>query len=106
MNGLSSESAFITAMAAAGLEYHGEIVADGQLHRIKVNGDHNPNAWYVLHGDDLPAGSFGCWKRGIAETWCAKATEALTEAERADRDRKWQQQQGGHWFSKIFAITI
>lgn len=84
---------FIAALSAAGLEYAGEIIPDGRLHRIKVNGDHNPNSWYVLHGDGLPAGSFGCWKRGISETWCAKGTTELTEAERAERDRKWKQQQ-------------
>lgn len=80
------------AMAAAGLEYRGEIIPDGKLHRIKVNGDHNPNSWYVFHDDGLQAGSFGCWKRGFTESWCSKGTENLTEAERAERDRKWQQQ--------------
>lgn len=86
-------SEFRAALSAAGLDYHGEIIPDGRLHRIKVNGDHNPNSWYVLHGDGLPAGSFGCWKRGISETWCAKSGDTLTEAERAERDRKWKQQQ-------------
>lgn len=87
------ESSFRAAMAAAGLDYPGELIADGELHRIKVNGDHNPNSWYCLHGDGLLAGSFGCWKRGIAETWCAKSGDILTEAERAERDRRWKQQQ-------------
>ena len=84
---------FRAAMAAAGLDFPGEILPDGRLHRVKVNGDHNPNSWYVLHNDGLPAGSYGCWKRGLSETWCAKSGDILTEAERAERDRKWKQQQ-------------
>ena len=86
-------AAFQSAMAAAGLDYAGEIIADGTLHRIKINGDKTANSWYILHVDGLPAGEFGCWKLGIRETWCAKADTELTEAERAERDRRWRQQQ-------------
>ena len=82
---LHPESDFRAAMAAAGLDFPGDIIPDGHLHRVKVNGDHNPNGWYVLHLDGLPAGSYGCWKRGFTETWCAKSGDVLTEAERADR---------------------
>ena len=80
---------FHQALNSAGLEFSGDIVPDGALHRIKANGDRNPNAWYVLHADGVAAGVFGCWKRGITETWCAKDTAELTQEERADRDRKW-----------------
>ena len=89
---LHPESDFRAAMAAAGLDFPGEIIPDGQLHRIKVNGDRGPNCWYVLRLDRLPAGSFGCWKRGFTETWCAKTGDVLTEAERAERDRLWAKQ--------------
>ena len=89
---LHPESDFRAAMAAAGLDFPGDIIPDGQLHRIKVNGDRGPNCWYVLHLDRLPAGSFGCWKRGFTETWCAKTGDVLTEAERAERDRLWAKQ--------------
>jgi len=84
---------FRDAMRAAGLDYAGDIIPDGRLHRVKVNGDHNPNAWYVLHPDGIAAGSFGDWKRDITSTWCAKVGNLLTEAERAECDRKWRQQQ-------------
>ncbi|CDH45373.1 hypothetical protein BN874_230020 [Candidatus Contendobacter odensis Run_B_J11] len=80
---------FHQAVNTAGLDYSGDIVPDGALHRIKANGDRSPNAWYVLHADEVAAGVFGCWKRGITETWCAKDTAELTQEERADRDRKW-----------------
>lgn len=93
MNDQTAPSDFQAAMLAAGIEYNGQIIADGQLHRVKVNGDSDPNGWYVLHGDGLPAGMFGCWKRGIRETWCAKSDTELTPGERAERDRRWKQQQ-------------
>lgn len=85
--------AFRAAMTAAGLSYAGEIVPDGKLHPIKVAGDRSEKAWYLLHGDGLPAGAFGDHKRGISERWCFKSHETLTPEERAERDRKWRQQQ-------------
>ena len=90
---MSATIEFIAAMAAAGLDFSGEIIPDGQLHRIKLNGDRKPDSWYTLHLDGIAAGSFGCWKRGISETWCARTDDTLTEAERAERDRKWGEQQ-------------
>ena len=91
--GVQPEVAFLEAMINAGLDYQGAVIPDGLLHRFKVNGETNPNAWYVLHGDGIAAGMFGDWKRGIKETWCAKADTELTESERAERDRLWKQQQ-------------
>ena len=86
------ENKFHDAMRAAGLDYDGPIIADGQRHRIKVNGDRKPDSWYQLHPDHPAAGNFGCWKRGINENWCIASSENLTEAERAERDRRWRQQ--------------
>lgn len=87
------EAAFREAMAAAGLPFDGTIEPDGRLHRFKVNGDHGPNSFYKLYPDDPAAGLFGCWKRGISETWCAKSGDTLTTQERAERDRRWKQAQ-------------
>jgi len=84
---MNIEAAFLNALQAAGLDYTGPIIADGQLHRIKCTGDHNPNAWYVLHADDPAAGIFGHWKTGLSETWKADSPER-TDAERAEQARK------------------
>lgn len=75
---------FSAAMRGAGLSLPSELVADGKLHRFDVEGDkrHSKNGWYVLHADGLPAGEFGCWKRQIKETWCAKADNELSADER------------------------
>src|SRR6266404_117771 len=91
---------FRDAMAAAGIIFKGDLIADGKLKRVHVDGD-NPgsrNSWYVLHLDGTPAGAFGCKKRMGDEKikWSAKGTKPLTKAERkaisakvkADRDRR------------------
>jgi len=84
---MNIEADFLNALRGAGLNYSGEIIADGQLHRIKVNGDRKPDAWYVLHADDPAAGIFGHWKTGLSETWKADSPER-TDAERAEQARK------------------
>jgi len=78
-------SAFKEAMLKAGIEPPVEIIAaDSALHRFTVAGDRarSNNGWYVLHADEPAAGAFGCWKRGISETWCAKAYQTMTQAEK------------------------
>jgi putative DNA primase/helicase len=75
---------FKTAMQTAGIEPPAEIIADGKLHRFATGGkSKNVNGWYVFHLDDLAAGAFGCWKRGISETWCGKSHQTMTQAEKA-----------------------
>ncbi|WP_022977023.1 DUF927 domain-containing protein [Nevskia ramosa] len=81
---------FGRAMRAAGLDTDATIDADGKLHRFRVTGDRRDqrNGWYVLHADGLPAGEFGCWKRGLSETWHANIGRELDEGEReANRAR-------------------
>lgn len=85
-------AAFLDAMIVAGLDWDGPIIADNGLQRFKSNGDKTRNGWYVLHTDGVPAGQFGCYKRQIDQKWCAVASETLTAEQRADRDRRWQQQ--------------
>lgn len=75
---------FTHAMREAGIETEATIQADGQRHRFRVTGDKagSENGWYVLHLDGVPAGAFGCWKRGVSATWCAKSASVMTDAER------------------------
>lgn len=82
---MSSEETFKQAMQTAGVETDAAILADGTLHRFHVAGDRtgSKNGWYVLHADDPAAGQFGCFKRGISETWSAKAYTTLAPEEKA-----------------------
>lgn len=75
---------FKTAMQAAGIDPPAELIADSRLHRFTISGDkaRSDNGWYVLHTDTPAAGAFGCWKRGISETWCGKSHQTMTQAEK------------------------
>ena len=79
---------FLAAMRTAGIDYAGPLLADGDLHRFRAAEDHARNSWYVLHAGPPAAGAFGCWKRGIKETWCDDDTKQLTAAEREAVRRK------------------
>lgn len=82
---------FRQAMAAAGVPYSGDIITDtDDIQRFTVEGDkrNSVNGWYKLFTDGIPAGAFGCWKRGIEVTWCAKAAHEITPAEREAIERR------------------
>src|SRR3954464_16022169 len=66
-------SDFRDAMAQHGIVLKGMPVGDGKLHRFDVEGDGrgSNNGYYKLNLDGRPAGAFGCWKRGIKQTWKA-----------------------------------
>ena len=81
---------FRTAMVKAGLFIKAPIVTDGRLHRFYVEGDKrgSKNGWYALYCDDFPAGAYGCWKRGISETWCATSDTELSQEQREQNRRR------------------
>ncbi len=82
-------SDFITAMEASGVTPAEPIVqqlASGGLIRFQVAGDRagRRNGWAVLHLDGVPAGAFGCNKRGISDKWRANVERPrLSRADRA-----------------------
>lgn len=75
---------FKEALKAAGLHTKDNLLGDGRLRRIHIEGDRHgsKNGWYVLYGGAPAAGAFGCWKRGISESWCVKPERELTQAQR------------------------
>jgi putative DNA primase/helicase len=87
----NTESAFLDAMHAAGCApSDGHVIADGVLHRFRVDGDkpNTKNGWFLLFSDGVPSGAFGSWKHGINQTWCAKGKNELSHAERAEHSRR------------------
>jgi putative DNA primase/helicase len=76
--------AFTNALADFSISPRESIVFD-TFTRFHVEGDSkgSKNGFYILHSNGLPAGHFGCNKRGIAENWCIKNTNELTDIERA-----------------------
>ena len=82
---LASEvhASFRNAMAAVGINPPQEIVANGKFHRFSPEGRRGDHAgWYIAHQDEIFAGAFGCWRRGLSMNWSSKSERAMTVAER------------------------
>jgi len=81
----SPETQLIDAIRAAGLEPPDHIVMDGKIHRFKSGTKGKPGidkpGWYLVFGDGIPAGRFGCWRAGIEATWRADIGRKLTHTE-------------------------
>ena len=92
---------FIQAMAQADIMTTDEIIPDGKLHRIHIEGDRigSRNGWYVLHLDGVPAGgagAFGSWKDGITHTWSAKLERECTPQERTAHSARTEAAKAAH----------
>jgi phage/plasmid primase-like uncharacterized protein/KaiC/GvpD/RAD55 family RecA-like ATPase len=80
------EAQLIDAMRAAGLEPPDHIEMDGKIHRFKSGTKGSPGhgdkpGWYLIFGDGIPAGRFGCWRAGMEVTWRADVGRRLTQVE-------------------------
>jgi putative DNA primase/helicase len=66
------------------------LVADGLLHRHRIEGDKpgSLNGWHVLHLDNPASGAGGSWKAGHSVKWCSKRLSALTASERVEIARR------------------
>jgi len=87
------ETQLIDAMRAAGLEPPNEILMDGKIHRFRSGTKGSPGhgdkpGWYLIFGDGIPAGRFGCWRAGIEVTWRADVGRKLTEFEEMAHARR------------------
>lgn len=80
------EVQLIDAIRAAGLEPPDHIEMDGKIHRFKSGtkgapGHGDKPGWYLVFGDGIPAGRFGCWRMGMEQTWRADIGRRLTQTE-------------------------
>jgi phage/plasmid primase-like uncharacterized protein/KaiC/GvpD/RAD55 family RecA-like ATPase len=87
------EAQLIDAMRAAGLEPPNEIHMDGKIHRFKSGTKGSPGhgdkpGWYLVFGDGIPAGRFGCWRAGMEVTWRADVGRKLSQAEEMSHARR------------------
>lgn len=87
------EAQLIDAMRAAGLEPPDEIHMDGKIHRFKSGTKGSPGhgdkpGWYLVFGDGIPAGRFGCWRAGMEVTWRADVGRKLSQAEEISHARR------------------
>ena len=87
------EAQLIDAMRSAGLQPPDEILMDGKIHRFRSGTKGSPGhgdkpGWYLVFGDGIPAGRFGCWRSGIEVTWRADVGRKLTQAEEMSHARR------------------
>lgn len=94
---------FSAAMADAGIVTNEQIIADGSLHRIHVEGDKRgtKGGSYTLHLDGKPSGYFEHFKTGIKSTWSLSGKRepmsfAMREQIEADRRQRQAEQQQRH----------
>ena len=69
------------AIEKAGLKAPDVIVLDGTLYRFDADEKGGKTGWYIAHGDDIPGGAFGCWRRDIKQDWRASLGRELTPQE-------------------------
>ena len=86
------EEQLIDAIKAAGLEPPDHIEMDGKIHRFKSGTKGTPGidkpGWYLVFGDGIPAGRFGCWRLGMEQTWRADVGRKLTDFEEMAHARR------------------
>ena len=84
---------FREAIRQAGFDPPDHIEADGELHRFSTNGKRGDKAgYYVLHLDGIPAGLFGCWRKGFSQKWRADIGRSLTPSENAELTARMAEQ--------------
>lgn len=85
---MSSYYGFQEAIRNEGIEPPVEIIGDGNIHRFNTNGDKGKNCWYIFFPDEPAVGKFGCWKRGISQSWCSKAPRTFNNDEEKKQYQK------------------
>lgn len=78
-------------MRAHGLEPNKHtIIADGRIHRYRVDADKpgSCNGWYVLHLLPIPSAAFGSWRTGETHTFSDPDARPINRAERAEMLKK------------------
>jgi putative DNA primase/helicase len=88
----SPESQLREAMIQAGIRPPDELFFDGKIHRFrsdtKGSGGHDKPGWYLVFGDGIPAGRFGCWRSGVESSWRADVGRKLTASEEMAHARR------------------
>ena len=87
------EEQLIDAIQSAGLEPPDHIEMDGKLHRFRSGTKGSAKAgdksgWYVVFGDGVPAGRFGCWRMGFESPWRADVGRKLSPTEEMANARR------------------
>ena len=88
----SPESQLREAMIQSGIRPPDELFFDGKIHRFrshtKGSPGHDKPGWYLVFGDGIPAGRFGCWRSGVEVSFRADVGRKLTDMEEMAHARR------------------
>ena len=92
-NNIDTPEAQIKAeMERYGLTPPSSIYFDGVIHRFNSSsGKKDKSGWYLLHGDGIPAGAFGCFKNGVEQNWRADIGRELSPEEHAANNKRMEE---------------
>lgn len=65
-----------------------DVIEPGILHRFSTNGQRGDSAGWCKLFDDLRGGVFGCFRRGISESWSAADQHTMTREQRIELARQ------------------
>lgn len=91
---MSIES-FLDHAQERGIIFSKDIIQDGQLHRVHLDGDKkgSVNGWYTYYDDVIPVCVYGSWKMGQKFVWSARHESELSTAEKMAIKRKMKDAQ-------------
>ena len=85
---------FINAISQSGITPPDNIIDDGKIHRFSSSGKPSDKAgWYCYHTNGITAGSFGCFRNDINQTWCSDVKRTLTATEQASNAERFKAMQ-------------
>ena len=88
---MNADIQFIDAIKRSGIIPPTQVIADGEIHRFSSSGKSNDDAgWYVLHDDNIAAGSFGDWRTGEIHSWHQDIGRPLTPFEKSSSTARLQ----------------
>ncbi len=85
-----SVNEFLDHSASRGLIFNNDIIMDGQLHRVHLDGDKKgkKNGWYIYHDEIIPVCIYGTWKGEQKYVWSARHESELNKSEMLALKRK------------------
>lgn len=94
----SPEDQLRSSMLAHGITPPEKIFLDGVLHRFRSNtkgeGGHTDKpGWYVVFGDGIPSGRFGCWRAGVEVSFKSDMGRSLTVSEEMSISKRTKEAQ-------------
>lgn len=83
-------TAFLDVLAGYGL-HPDHIDTSGNLVRFDTEKKGDKAGWYAYHPEGIPSASYGDWRSGLKEYWCAKDFNTLTWEERKIQNERRKQ---------------